>query len=265
MLRWSAPAGPVTSYIIEAGTFYGSSELATFDTLSPATSAIFFNVGPHIYNVRVRARSGADISDPTADVVVVVEGSHCNGDIYGPFGVHVAGQGSSVTLTWDRPILGCPPTDYVIEAGSSPGGIDLANFRTGSTQPRYDAAGVSPGTYYVRVRTVNDPQIGPSFTENILVFGAGCLYSVAPSAVFVSRGGFSFSGLSIETGPTCAWTATADVSWLTPAGGALPTSGIGSRTLSMNLNANISPPRTGTVLVRWPGGGVNVPVTQNGF
>ena len=33
----------------------------------------------------------------------------------------------------------------------------------------------------------------------------------------------------------------------------------------LNVNANTGPARSGTVQVRWPGGGADVPVTQNGF
>jgi hypothetical protein len=265
ILNWGAPAGAVTSYIIEAGSFPGLSDLATFDTASPVTSAVFFNVGARVYFVRVRARNGADISDPSNEVRLTVEGGNCGAGFYGPFVVHVAGQGSSVSLTWDRPDLGCPATDYIIEAGSSRGGLDLANFRTGSSQTRYDAVGVGAGTYYVRIRAANDVSIGPAFVENILVFGSGCLYSVADSRLFVSRGGFAASYLRIETGDACPWTASGDASWLMPPGGALPASGSGVRSLSMNLNANIGPTRSGTVQVRWAGGGADVPITQNGF
>ena len=264
-LHWSAPPGAVTSYIIEAGSFPGLTNLAIFDTGSPTTSVIVLNVPARNYFVRVRARIGADVGDASNEISLTVEGGNCIGDFYGPSAIHATGQGSSVTLTWDRPNLGCPPTGHVIEAGSSRGGTDQANFRTGSSQTRYDAAGVSPGTYYVRVRAANAVSVGPWFVENILVFGSSCLYSVAPSTVFVSRGGFATSSLSVETGPSCSWTVTADASWLFPNGGALPTSGQGSRTVSMNVNANVGPLRTGTVQVRWPGGGVDLPATQNGF
>lgn len=264
-LHWSAPPGAVTSYIIVAGSFPGLTDLASFDTGSATTSVIVLNVPARNYFVRVRARVGAEVGDASNEISLTVEGSNCSGDFYGPFAIHASGQGSSVTLTWDRSDLGCPASDYVIEAGSSRGGTDQANFRTGSSQPRYDAVGVSPGTYYVRVRAANAVAVGLSFVENVLVFGPGCLYSVAPSTVFVSRGGFATSSLSVETGPSCSWTVTADASWLFPNGGALPTSGVGSRTVSMNVNANVGPVRTGTVQVRWPGGGVDVPATQNGF
>ena len=232
--------------------------------MSPTTSVIVLNVPGRTYFVRVRARSGADVGDASNEISLTVEGGNCIGDFYGPFAIHASGQGSSVSLTWDRTELGCPPTDYVIEAGSSRGGIDQANFRTGSSQTRYDASGVGPGTYYVRVRAANAVGVGLAFVENILVFGSGCLYSVAPSVVTVSRGGFAVSNLSIETGPGCSWSVTADASWLFPNGGALPTAGQGSRTVPMNVNANVGPVPTGTVQVRWPGGGVDVPATQNG-
>lgn len=262
-LNWLPPPVSVTSFVIEAGSFPRYADLATFDTSSPVTSAVFFNVGAGYYYVRVRARNGADVSAASNEVLVTVEGGNCTGTLYAP-DFRVTGAGSSVSLTWDAPTIGCPPTEYVIEAGSARGGIDLANFRTGSAVPRYDATGVGAGTYYLRMRAANDVGVSYASSEKILVFSSGCLYAVGPSTVFISRGGIG-GGVSLETSPNCSWTISADAPWLSLVGGGLPVAGQGSRLVAMNVNVNLGPVQRATLMVRWPGGGADVPVTQNGF
>jgi hypothetical protein len=253
VLNWSASAAPVTSYVVEAGSFFGSSDLASFDTGTAATSIAVLNVPARIYWVRVRARSGADMSGPSNEISVRVEGGNCTGTLYAPLSWRASGADSSVTLTWDLPNLGCPPTEYVIEAGSTRGATDLAHFRTGTPVPRYDANGVGPGTYYVRIRSANDVGVSYSTSEKLMVFGIGCFYSVT-STVNISRGAVS-QPIAVETGPGCAWTMTADASWLLTAfGSALPTAGQGSRTVPLNVSINLGPPRTGNrdgSVARW--------------
>ncbi len=46
-------------------------------------------------------------------------------------------------------------TSYIVEAGSFPGGTNLAIVDTGSASPSFTATGVPPGDYHVRVRAKN--------------------------------------------------------------------------------------------------------------
>jgi hypothetical protein len=55
---------------------------------------------------------------------VSVGGANCLGTLYAPFGWRASGRGSSVTLAWEVPTLGCPPTEYIIEVGSTPGATE---------------------------------------------------------------------------------------------------------------------------------------------
>jgi hypothetical protein len=75
-------------------------------------------------------------------------------------------SGRRVTLEWTAvPGAG----DYQLEAGSAPGLSNLAVVRGGSTR-RFVAEGVPPGTYYVRVRAVNDVGPGaPSIEQTVVV------------------------------------------------------------------------------------------------
>jgi Fibronectin type III domain len=81
-------------------------------------------------------------------------------------------SGSTVTLSWSAPGSGGPPSDYVIEAGLTPGGLEAANFLAGSIATTYSAIVTGTGTYYVRVHAVNAGGTGPPSNEIIVVLGA---------------------------------------------------------------------------------------------
>src|SRR5207253_4400086 len=91
-----------------------------------------------------------------------------------PSGLTASSSGSSVTLTWTAPSTGAATTSYTIEAGSSPGAANLANFSTGSSATMFSTSGVTPGTYYVRVRASNSAGVSAPSNEVTLVVGGGC-------------------------------------------------------------------------------------------
>ncbi len=70
-LFWTAPAGPVTGYVLEAGSAPG---LATIGAarIGATTSFVIPGVPAGIYYVRVRAITSAGSGVPSADVVIVV-------------------------------------------------------------------------------------------------------------------------------------------------------------------------------------------------
>lgn len=71
-------------------------------------------------------------------------------------------SGGGVTFNWS----GVPgATGYAIEAGSTSGSSSLARIET--DQPTFVVAGVPPGSYFVRVRALND--VGPSAASNEIV------------------------------------------------------------------------------------------------
>jgi hypothetical protein len=98
-----------------------------------------------------------------------------------PSGLTASSSGSTVTLTWNAPSTGAPPTSYVIEAGSSPGAANLANFSTGSTATSFSTSGVAAGTYYVRVRASTSGGVSAPSNEVTLMVGGGCTGPAAPS------------------------------------------------------------------------------------
>lgn len=72
ILSWTAPAGPVTSYVLEAGSALGRSDLANTDLASAATSLTAAGVAPGIYYVRLRAKNLCGVGVASGEITVNV-------------------------------------------------------------------------------------------------------------------------------------------------------------------------------------------------
>ncbi|HUU33662.1 MAG TPA: fibronectin type III domain-containing protein, partial [Vicinamibacterales bacterium] len=70
-LSWTAPAGPVTGYVLEAGSAPGLADIGAA-TIAASTSFAIPGVPAGTYYVRVRAITSAGSGAPSSDVVVVV-------------------------------------------------------------------------------------------------------------------------------------------------------------------------------------------------
>jgi hypothetical protein len=154
-LNWLAPTGadPATSYVIEAGSSSGSTNIAVFDTLTPATTLTVNGVPPGTYFVRVRAKNSSGVA---------------------PTNLGASVNGSTVTLTWSAPGAGaCAPISYNISAGSSPGLSNLARLAVGTNPTSFVATGVAAGVYYVRVGSGTPSGPGPVSNEIIVTVTGG--------------------------------------------------------------------------------------------
>ena len=186
-LTWTAPTtgGAVTGYVIEVGSSPGQSDIGSVTTGLATTFAS--PIGPGIYFVRVRAANSAGAGVASNEVVLAVAGGALPG---APTGLAYFVSGSTVTLFWSAPTSGGGATGYVIEAGSSSGGVDLARFGTGSTATSFTATGVPTGTYFVRVRAMNGAGQGPPSNEVVvIVFGSCATGPGAPSGLRSSVSG----------------------------------------------------------------------------
>ena len=172
VLSWTAPAsgGPVVSYIVDAGTAPGLTNLASFNTGTASTSLTVPNVPNGTYYIRIRALDATGISAPSNEVAAVVGSSgSCAGP---PRNLTVASQSAgTISLAWLAPATGSP-TSYVILAGSSPGLSDLANFDTGNPNTAFVAGGVPAGAYYVRALSRSSCGLSAASNE-ALVFVVG--------------------------------------------------------------------------------------------
>ncbi len=213
-LSWNAPAsgGPPTSYVIEAGSATGLADLANVSTGNTSTSFAASGVGDGTYFVRVRASNAVGVSGPSNEVTLIV-GTVPPG---APSGLVWSSAGSSITLSWTAPGTGDSPAAYTIEAGSSPGLADLANFSTGNTVTSFASSGVGNGTYFLRVRATNTK--GASGPSNEVALLVGCTAAPgAPSGLLTT----SNSGGTVQfgwTAPNFAGTSNGPTTYVLEAG-----------------------------------------------
>jgi PKD domain-containing protein/fibronectin type III domain protein len=207
-LTWTAPSttgsgGVPTSYVVEAGSASGLSDLASFDTGGSATTLTVTNVAAGTYFVRVRGANARGIGAPSNEVVVRVVGTVACNPVPAPSGLSSAISGTTVTLTWTAP-AGCTPTGYIIQAGTAPGLSNLANFSTGSTATSYTAFGVANGIYFVRVLASSGGVSSPPSNEVPLTIGC----SAAPGAPAFLSGNVTGSTVTLSWAPGSGCGAT---------------------------------------------------------
>ena len=169
-LAWEAPTtgSPASAYIIEVGSAAGLRDIAYFSTYNTLTSFSAPDVPNGRYFFRVSAANSAGTGFPSNEVLVVV-GPPAPGP---PSGLTWSSAGSTILLTWTAPVSGGAPTAYTIEAGSTAGLANLANFSTGNTATSYAAGGIGNGTYVVRVKASNTG--GTSAASNEVPLVVGC-------------------------------------------------------------------------------------------
>jgi hypothetical protein len=167
-LGWRAPTSGFApdTYIIEAGLASGLADLGNFSTGTTETTFSATGVRQGTYYVRVRAGNAAGTSEASNEAILMVGGG-CTTAPGAPGSlVVVSVSGGAVVLAWNA--ASGNPTSYVVEAGSRPGGTNLANSDLGSPATSLTATGVGPGTYYVRIRAKNPCGLSSASNEIIL-------------------------------------------------------------------------------------------------
>ena len=176
VLSWGAPPGSQpTSYVIEAGSTSGASNITVFDTGSAATGLTVNNVPPGTYFVRVRGRDAAGTGPASNEVTVVVGGSAPPAANCQPRNLTAVVVGSDIAIGWEEPSGSgsqCGRNSYLIQVGSSPGASNVGQVPTPGQIPGYTVSGVPPGTYYIRVRAQGPGGLsGPSNEAIVTVSG----------------------------------------------------------------------------------------------
>ena len=168
-LDWSAVLDDVRSYVVEAGSVSGTSNLARFDTGNTTPALVANDVPPGTYFVRVRAVGADGVPGPASSEITVSVSSACSGAPGPPPSLAFTVAGPVVSLTWNRPAVGFS-TSYLVEAGNGPGQSNVVVFDTGT--PATTLTATAPvGTYYVRVRARN--ACGAGLPSNEVVIGVG--------------------------------------------------------------------------------------------
>jgi hypothetical protein len=247
-LNWTAPSGgsAPTFYMIEAGSAPGGSNLANIQWTGGTTFTAIVG-GSGTFFVRVRSGNPVGVSVPSNEIVISVGGSTPPPLPGAPSNLQISATGSTVTLTWLGPASGGPVTTYVIQAGSSSGSSNLANFETGSTATSFTATNVPAGTYFVRVRASNSAGVGAASNEVavLLVGGPACaappgapaslVSSVTGSTLHLSWSAGSGAAQSfVITGASASAGSTAATFHTASAATSLTATGIGPGTYAFN-------------------------------
>jgi hypothetical protein len=90
-----------------------------------------------------------------------------------PVGFQGVVSGSTLSLSWQAPASGA--ANYVVDAGSVPGGSDVAAGLSLGNVSSFVATGIPPGTYYLRLRAIGAGGASsvPSSELRIVVGGSG--------------------------------------------------------------------------------------------
>lgn len=166
-LTWSAPAAgsaadAATSYVLEAGTIPGASNLVSVNIGNITSFAAA--VPPGTYYVRVRAVNARGISDPSNEVVMQVGAP--SREIGPPRNLRAVLSGSTLTLTWDAP-AGGGATSYVLEAGTHPGATNVVAANVGGTTTI--TVPMPIGSYHIRVRAAGPSGLSDDTSNEVIV------------------------------------------------------------------------------------------------
>ena len=122
-----------------------------------------------------------------------------------PTGLKYSLTGSTLTLTWTAPVNGGAPAAYTIEAGSSPGAIDIAHFSTGSTSTTFSATVGGNAVFYIRVRATNTEGVSAPSNEVPVVVGTASAPPGPPGGLSASVTG---SAVTLTWRPPATGAAT---------------------------------------------------------
>ena len=218
-----AASGPVTSS--------GARGATTWECFTAASAGIF-------------ASSGCSTSMAVGAQAVRAFAAPAN-----PFSLQASVSGSTVTLTWQAPASGDPPTSYVVEAGSSTGARDVASFDTGNALTSLTVPGVPAGSYFVRVYAKNSSGTSSVPTNQVFVNVGG---SAPPPCTPLAPTGLtgSVSGSTV----TLNWSAPGGtcpvVNYFIDAGSASGRSDLASDNIGLTTSFSATQIPAGTYYVR---------------
>jgi glucose/arabinose dehydrogenase len=104
-----------------------------------------------------------------------------------PRDLHVVVTGTTAVVRWNAPRQGAVPMQYQLEAGSFPGAANLIVVPVDASANLLSFAGVPPGMYFVRLRSIGSSGTSaPSEDVVVVVSGPGCTSSPPTPAGFAA-------------------------------------------------------------------------------
>ncbi len=183
-LNWTpSVGGAATSYVIEAGTASGASNL--FNSNVGNLFQVAATPSPGTYFVRVRGVNGFGAGAASNEVVLTV-GGPTSPSVPGAPALTGSVSNTTVALAWTPSAVGGIPTSYVLEAGTAPATSNVFSANVGSGTQL--TATVTAGTYYIRVRGVAAAGVGTASNE-IMLTVAGCAFPSIPTGLTFTRSG----------------------------------------------------------------------------
>jgi BNR repeat protein len=170
VVAWQPPAAgcAVTSYLIEAGSQPGRSDIPPVATAGTDRTITLREVADGLYFVRVRAINAAGASEPSNEVRVTIGNSPCGGLPTAPDGLFATVTGRTVLIQWNP--SGRSPTSYMVQIGSSQNSSDVLSQWTTTADPSLTVT-LGVATYFVRVHARNACGTGPSSSDIVVPTG----------------------------------------------------------------------------------------------
>lgn len=168
-LTWEVPVsgGAPAGYRVWVGTSPGASNIVHARDVGN-TLRVSGSLARGTYYARLAAYNGLGQGPLTQEIRFRIGARSRPGQ---PLGFTASVQDAIAVLSWQAPSGddADSPTGYVIEAGSAPGLANLARVPVGLASTFQSA--VPPGTYYVRVRAINELGTGDASNEVVLRHG----------------------------------------------------------------------------------------------
>jgi hypothetical protein len=206
-LNWTLSVGvPATSYVIEAGTASGASNIFN-SNVGPATG-LTASVAAGTYYVRVRATNAAGTSAPSNEVTLVVGAAGVPPGQ--PTIASAVASGGTLNVAW-APGAGSTATGHRLDFYS--GGALVASVNAGAaTSVAIPIPAGTQGTFEVRVTAANGAVAGPASLPMTFTIGAGCSPPASPA----------LSGAVVNGTASVTWTAVAGASSYVLSAGTTP-------------------------------------------
>jgi len=191
VLTWTPPitGGTPTSYLLQAGSASGLTDLVNTTTESAFPTLTATNVPGGTYFFRVLAQSAAGTSAASNEIAVsvgagvrasvTVRAEACTVPPPPTALTRIQDGNISVTFVWGAGEGPCQafalPDYYTLEYGAAPGAA-AGSFRLPAhpTTATFSLVGVGSGTYYVRIKAVNKNGSSPASNEVVLRVGGVC-------------------------------------------------------------------------------------------